>query len=107
MFKSAFWHKDHLIRVFCAAYCGTVVGIAASVEIGNPDPAGATAVLKAEGYKDIKITGRAPYFECAGYHKTAFTAAGQDGSHVHGNVCQLIGGKPTIVLKGSSLHAKG
>jgi hypothetical protein len=62
------------------------------------DADGATRVLQASGYKDIKITGYKWFNGTQDYYNTGFEATGVNGARVSGNVSR------GIFLKGSTIR---
>ena len=62
------------------------------------DAEGATRVLKANGFTDIKITGYKWFNGTKDYYNTGFEATGVNGARVSGNVSR------GIFLKGSTIR---
>jgi hypothetical protein len=84
--------------VFILILFSVGVGMAAFAPVLAVDAEGATRVLKANGFTDIKITGYKWFNGTQDYYNTGFEATGVNGARVSGNVSR------GIFLKGSTIR---
>ena len=75
---------------------GIISAIVAGPMIGT-DAEGATRVLSAQGYKDVKITGYKWFNGTQEYYNTGFEATAPNGAKVSGNVSRGIWFKGSTV----------
>lgn len=81
------------------AMTALILGIAALALGACSDPKGATRILEAQGYTDIRIEGYAWAFSGCGdtdTWRTKFTARGAGGREIRGIVCQGVFGPATV-----------
>lgn len=87
-------------------YTGTKIILCISIIIGTltitpifgVDAVGATKVLEASGYKDIKITGYKWFNGTNDFYNTGFEATAPNGSKMSGNVSK------GLFFKGSTIR---
>lgn len=84
--------------VFVLILFSVGVGMAVFAPVLAVDADGATRVLQASGYKDIKITGYKWFNGTQDYFNTGFIATAPDGTKVSGNVSR------GIFFKGSTVR---
>ena len=87
-----------LVEVMIVIIIITIIGTLVSGPILGTDPEGATRVLSAQGYKDIKITGYKWFNGTKEYYNTGFVATAPNGTKVTGYVSK------GLLLKGSTIR---
>lgn len=75
-----------------------IIGIWSTGPIFGVDPQGATKVLQANGYKDIKITGYKWFNGTQDFYNTGFEATASNGTRMSGNVSR------GLFFKGSTIR---
>ena len=84
--------------VFVLILFSVGVGMVVFAPVLAVDADGATRVLQASGYKDVKITGYKWFNGTQDYFNTGFIATAPDGTKVSGNVSR------GIFFKGSTVR---
>jgi prepilin-type N-terminal cleavage/methylation domain-containing protein len=87
-----------LVEVMVALVIISVLVFAIGGPVFGSDPEGATRVLQANNYKDIKITGYKWFNGTKEYYNTGFEATAPNGTRVSGNVSR------GILFKGSTIR---
>jgi hypothetical protein len=87
-----------LIEVLGVIFLVGVVGITILAPVIAVDADGATRVLQASGYKDVKITGYKWFNGNRDYYNTGFEATAPNGTKASGNVSK------GIFFKGSTIR---
>lgn len=75
-----------LIEVMVVIAIIAIIGATLSGPVFGTDPEGATRVLSAQGFKDIKITGYKWFNGTKEYYNTGFEATAPNGTKVSGSV---------------------
>lgn len=89
--------KDYTVATILL-WLALIICLFFSSPIFGTDPQGATKVLEANNYKDIKITGYKWFNGTKDFYNTGFEATAPNGSKVSGNVSK------GLFFKGSTIR---